>query len=96
VDAVLADYRTAGISPKLSALLTLVEKIARDATGVTREDVDRARAAGWSDEAVYDAIAVCALFKFYTTWVDAHGVNRLSPEAYSASGQRLATDGYRG
>ncbi len=30
-----------------------------DSTSVCREDVDRAKAAGWTDEAIYDAITVC-------------------------------------
>jgi hypothetical protein len=50
------------------------------------------RAAGWSDEAIYDAVTVCALFAFYTTWVDASGVGDLGD--YTMSGERLATDGY--
>jgi alkylhydroperoxidase family enzyme len=92
VDAVLADYRTAPIDPKLKALLALVDKTARKSVSVTSNDVARARAAGWSDEALYDAITVCALFRFYNTWVDASGVSPLSD--YSASGKRLASDGY--
>ena len=42
---------------------------------VRREDIDRLKAAGWSEEAIYDAISVCALFKFYNAWIDATGVH---------------------
>lgn len=59
---------------------------------MTREDVDAVRAAGWPDEAIYDAITVCALFRFYNTWIDATGVSAL-PD-YTMSGQRLAAEGY--
>lgn len=61
---------------------------------VTRADVDAVRDTGWSEEAIYDAITVCALFQFYTTWVDATGVHDMPAAAYEASGQRLATSGY--
>lgn len=88
----LADVRAATIPAKLQALLAFVEKAARDTSGVRAEDVDEARAAGWSDEALYDAITVCALFRFYNTWVDASGVAPL-PD-YTPSGKRLASDGY--
>jgi hypothetical protein len=92
VQSVLDDYRSAPIDAMFAELLCLIEKSARKAASVTREDVDNVRAAGWSDEAIYDAITVCALFNFYTTWVDASGVGDLGD--YRASGHRLATEGY--
>jgi hypothetical protein len=92
VQSVLDDYRSAPIDAKFAELLVLIEKAARRAWDVTREDIDNVRAAGWSDEAIYDAITVCALFNFYTTWVDASGVGDLGD--YSASGKRMAAEGY--
>jgi len=50
--------------------------------------------AGWSEEAIYDAITVCALFKFYNAWIDATGVHDLPAFGYEMSGKRLATEGY--
>lgn len=94
VDAVLEDHRTAPISPKDKALFTFIEKMNRDSTEISREDVDAAKAAGWSDEALYDAITVCALFRFYNAWVDAAGVHDMPAAAYEGSGQRLAQFGY--
>ena len=88
----LDDYRSAPIDAKFAELLVLIEKAARRAWEITRADIDNVRAAGWSDEAIYDAITVCALFNFYTTWVDASGVGDLGD--YSASGKRMATEGY--
>ena len=52
------------------------------------------KAAGWSEEALYDAITVCALFNFYNKWIDATGVNDMTAAAYALSGKRLATFGY--
>jgi hypothetical protein len=72
----------------------LVRKIVHDSTSIRQADVDEARRAGWSDEALYDAITVCALFQFYNTWIDATGVDDMPPAAYEMSGQRLATQGY--
>ena len=91
--SVLDDYRSAEIDAKFAELLVLIEKAARNASTVTSADVDAVRAAGWSDEAIYDAITVCALFNFYTTWVDGSGVPGL--DDYSPSASRLATQGYR-
>lgn len=92
VQSVLDDYRSAPIDAKFAELLILIEKAARNAATVTRDDIDAVRAAGWSDEAIYDAITVCALFNFYTTWVDASGVADLGD--YTLSGERMAAQGY--
>lgn len=51
-------------------------------------------AAGWTDEQIYYAITVCALFNFYNRWIDATGVQPLSDEAHRAGGQRTARHGY--
>lgn len=50
--------------------------------------------AGWTGEAIYYAITVCALFNFYNRWVDACGVHALSDEAHRAGGKRSAALGY--
>ena len=94
VHAVLEDYRTAPIDEKQKALFAFIEKMNAQSNQIRREDVDRVRSAGWSDEAIYDAISVCALFKFYNAWIDATGVHDLPAGAYAMSGKRLATQGY--
>ena len=43
---------------------------------------------------IYDAITVCALFVYYTTWVDACGVAAMPDLGYLAVGSRLAQFGY--
>jgi hypothetical protein len=65
-----------------------------DSTTIGQADVDVARKAGWSDEALYDAITVCSLFQFYNNWIDATGVADMPALGYQMSGQRLATQGY--
>jgi alkylhydroperoxidase family enzyme len=94
VAAVLEDYTTAPISDAERALFALVAKVVEDSTSITAADLVRTRAAGWSDEALYDAITVCALFQFYNTWIDATGVSDMPAFAYDMSGKRLAEKGY--
>ena len=98
MDAVLEDHETAPISEKEKALFSLIERVNNE-TGGGNElpqqiDVDRALDAGWSQEAIYDAITVCALFNYYNSWVDGSGVSEMADEDYAASGRRLATHGY--
>ena len=92
--AVLDDYTTAPISDADRALFALIAKVVEDSTSITADDLSRARAAGWTDEALYDAITVCALFQFYNTWIDATGVSDMPAFAYGMSGKRLAEKGY--
>lgn len=92
--AVLDDYTTAPISTAEKALFAFIAKVVKDSTSITHDDLDVARAAGWSDEALYDAISVCALFQFYNTWIDATGVSDMPDFAYDMSGKRLAERGY--
>jgi len=94
VDAVLEDYRTAPIGDRDKALFAFIEKMNEQSNSVRREDIDRLTAAGWSQEAIYDAITVCALFKFYNAWIDATGVHDLPAGAYEMSGRRMAAEGY--
>jgi len=94
VDQVLCDYQNAALPDRDKALLLLVEKIALQPNRITETDMIAARDAGWTDEAIYDAITVCALFKFYNTWNDAAGVGALPPEGYAIAARQLAAEGY--
>ncbi|HKG92584.1 MAG TPA: hypothetical protein VKA84_11855, partial [Gemmatimonadaceae bacterium] len=94
MDAVLEDFRTAPIDEREKALFAFVEKMNRESNRLRPEDLQQAMAAGWSEEALYDAITVCALFNFYNKWIDATGVSDMPAFAYDLSGKRLATMGY--
>jgi alkylhydroperoxidase family enzyme len=94
VDAVLKDHRTAPISDKEKALFGFIEKVNRQSNQTRQEDIAAVKRAGWSEEAIYDAITVCALFNFYNVWIDATGVSDMPAAAYKGSGERLATRGY--
>lgn len=78
----------------MKAILTLVEKAALSSPDITPEDIAQTRAAGASEEMIYDAITVCSLFVYYNTWVDACGVADLPQQGYLAVAARLAKNGY--
>ena len=86
------DPETAPLSASERALLVFVRSVVGRC--VTDTDLAAVRGAGWSDDALYDAITVVSLFQFYNTWIDGTGVKDMSPQSYAASGVRLATDGY--
>jgi alkylhydroperoxidase family enzyme len=94
VESVLTDLESSGFDDRLKALFRFVDKVNADSPRITPADLDLVRAAGWTDEAIYFAITVCALFNFYNRWIDATGVHAMSDEAHRRGGQRMATQGY--
>ena len=94
MQAVLDDHLTAPIDDRRRVLFTFIEKMNRESTSIGPPDIDALKGAGWTEEAIYDAITVCALFNFYNTWIDATGVQDMPAAAYEESGERLATTGY--
>jgi len=88
------DLETSRLDEKHKVLFRLIDKVNHDSPRMTPADLDVARAAGWSDEELYFAITVCALFNFYNRWIDATGVHALSDEAHRLGGKRSAAGGY--
>jgi alkylhydroperoxidase family enzyme len=91
---VLRDLEHSALDEKEKALFRFVDKVNRDSPHITVADIQPLYEAGWSDEAIYFAITVCALFNFYNRWVDAAGVHALSDEAHREGGKRTALHGY--
>ena len=90
----LADVESSALDEKHKALFRFVDKVNHDSPRITPADLDVVRAAGWTDEAIYFAITVCAMFNFYNRWIDASGVHALSEAAHREGGKRSAVHGY--
>ena len=90
----LADLESSAFDERHKALFRFVDKVNHDSPGITSADLELVRAAGWTDEEIYFAITVCALFNFYNRWIDATGVHALSDEAHRIGGKRMASQGY--
>jgi alkylhydroperoxidase family enzyme len=94
VAGVLADVETSALPEKEKALFRFLREVNLHPARIERSEVERLRELDWSDEAIYDAVTVCALFNFYNRWCDANGVREMPAEAFEMSGQRLAAQGY--
>lgn len=94
VKAVIDDYRTAPISPRLAAALTFIEKLTRDPAGVTSEDAHAALAAGPSTADLTDAAAVASLFNIITRYANALDFEISSEEDFAKSAKMLLRRGY--
>lgn len=91
---VLAGEEGEVVSQKDRALYRFVRKMVHDSLSIGPHDVAAAHAAGWTDEALYDAVSVVALFQFYNAWIDATGVGDMPALGYEMTGKRLSTQGY--
>ncbi len=94
VKAVLNDWQTAPISEKMKRTLQLLEKVTLRPLEVSPKDVAPLRAIGVSDEAIEDALTVCALFNVIDRIADALDVAVPSAEEFSRTGERLLEHGY--
>jgi alkylhydroperoxidase family enzyme len=90
----MTDAAPSRLDDRHKALFRFIDHVNSASATIHREDLDAVRAAGWSDEALYFAITVCALFNFYNRWIDATGVHAMSDEAHHAGGKRMAVQGY--
>ena len=91
---VLKDFESSALAESEKALFRFVDRVNRESPAMTADDMKPLYAAGWSDEVIYYAITVCALFNFYNRWIDASGVHALSDEAHREGGKRSALHGY--
>jgi alkylhydroperoxidase family enzyme len=94
VNAVMNDLETSPLSEPEKVLLRFVDKVNHDSPRIGPGDMVPLYDAGWTDEQIYYAITVCALFNFYNRWIDATGVHPLSDEAHREGGKRSAAAGY--
>ena len=94
MESVLADVESSALDERHKVLFRFLDTVNLASPTITEATVEGVRAAGWSDEELYFAITVCALFNFYNRWIDATGVHALSDEAHREGGKRSAKGSY--
>lgn len=94
VDAVLADYRTAPISPKLRAALTFIQKMTSTPDELSAEDARAALAAGLTRDDLEDAAAVASLFAVITRYANALDFDIPSAKDFDTAAGMLLKRGY--
>jgi len=56
------NYESAQVEPKVMELFRFADKLTRHPADMEKSDVDRLRAAGWSDEAILETVLVVSLY----------------------------------
>jgi uncharacterized peroxidase-related enzyme len=94
VDEVLDDLENSRLDSAHKELFRYIGKLAENASRVTELDIEKLKALGWSEEAIYDALTVASVFKFYNTWNGGSGVQNMRSADYVHAGKVLNTMGY--
>ena len=87
LENVLSDPSAAGVEPKMLPVLDYVRKLTEAPARLTDADAQRVFDAGWSEEALYHAISVCAIFNFMNRIVEGCGVQS-NPDIRDAQRER--------
>jgi len=95
LEAALADLDSSPVEEKLRPVLRYVGKLTSTPSRMTPADAEAVFAAGWDEQALYDAVLVCALFNFMNRMVDGLGV-KAGEDYFEKSGNRLRQLGYAG
>jgi alkylhydroperoxidase family enzyme len=82
------------VSRRVAATLGFLEKLTLEPEEVARADADAVRAAGVSDEALVDAIHICALFSMIVRLADALGWEIPTYESFFERADAMLAGGY--
>ncbi|MES1242944.1 MAG: hypothetical protein ABUT39_15115 [Acidobacteriota bacterium] len=88
-------WKTELLRPEMQAILPFLEKLTLLPEEITSEDVKPLREAGLTDEAIRDAIAVCAAFNMVDRLADAFHFDLQSTENLRGSARFLLKVGYK-
>jgi uncharacterized peroxidase-related enzyme len=94
VAKLLDDIAGAPVADKWKPLLEFIRKLTLNTTDVNQADADAVFAAGWSEKALHDAIAVTARMTFMTRIIHGHGFTPMTTERAKASAEHRAKVGY--
>ena len=93
--ALLADVTTAPVAEPMKPILQYVGKLTLTPAKITPADAQAVLAAGWQEQALHDAVAVCGLFNMMNRLVDGLGITA-GDDYFQAAAGRLAEAGYAG
>jgi uncharacterized peroxidase-related enzyme len=73
-EKLIENIDTASIEEKMKPILLYVKKLTQEPSKLIPSDAQNVYEAGWSEQALSDAICVCAAFNCINRIVDGHGV----------------------
>ncbi|MGK7945758.1 MAG: carboxymuconolactone decarboxylase family protein [Microcystaceae cyanobacterium] len=95
LDALINDIKTAPIEERFYPVFVFVSKLTLTPSKITPTDIDDILAAGWDEQAVEDAIAVCFLFNLMNRLVHGFGLESPDQQQLSDMANMINTQGYQ-
>lgn len=93
IDKLVADVDSTAIRQELKPVFHYLKKLTLTPSKLVKSDVDKVLVAGWSEEALHQAILIGCLFNFYNRLLDGHGVKG-NAHIYQFGGAHLHKNGY--
>ena len=93
IDALMDDVETANVDDALKPLLRYAGKLTTTPSRMTEADAQTVYDAGWSEEALFDAIQVCGLFNLMNRVLEGTGITEFPADPQAVSDKDL--EGYR-
>lgn len=87
-------WKTELLRPEVQAILPFLEKLTLLPEEVTPDDAQALRDAGLTDDAIRDAVAVCAAFNIIDRLADAFSFDVPPPEHVRGAARFLLKKGY--
>lgn len=83
-DGLMADLETSRVEARLKPILAYVGKLTRAPSMMSDADAARVYAVGWDEQALFDAVSVCALFNLMNRIIEGSGIKSNPLEADQA------------
>lgn len=80
-EGLMADPESSAVDPKLKPLLAYVRKLTLTPAMMSERDAVPVYEAGWEEQALFDAVSVCALFNFMNRIIEGSGIKSNPLEA---------------
>lgn len=94
LEAMVEDVDTAPVPELLKPILRFIKKLTLTPTRLVQADADAVFEAGWNEQALHDAIAVCCEFSFMNRLMMGHGIEPLPPEVAAKRAKERVKYGY--
>lgn len=73
-EGLLADVATSKVDDRMKPILVYVGKLTLSPSRIVTSDAEAVYAAGWDEQALFDAISVCALFNYMNRIIEGSGI----------------------
>ena len=93
IEELVEDIDSSSIKSRLKPVFHYLKKLTLNPSKLVDRDVEKVKLAGWSEEALHEAILVGCLFNFYNRLLDGHGIKG-SKAIYQLAGEHLSKNGY--